>query len=676
MQNTSVHTFDVFDTVNTRKTATPAGIFALVEYELLKNPQYADIPMRYRENFFLLRRNAENLANGIYKEATTLDNIYEVFGSNNDISANQLMQIQKLEFEIEYANSVPILENIEKIRQLRKANKKIIFISDMYLSSNYIRKLICKYASDFEDIPIYVSCEHECSKWDGKLFVKVKECEKLNYEDWTHYGDNLQADFYEANKKGIVALKYNYPAFHSFEKKLLECYENDASLQITIGTARNIRIKRNITSKRFNNEFVYGCSYSAPMIYSYICWILKQCMEKGIKRLYFLSRDGYILKIVADYLIEKYKLDIQTKYIYSSRKAWIPAGFNQNEKLPNYAFTLQGISNYFDVPIEKIKSYIPDIDIKTLLTNELLEKINNNIDLKKYLAETQKDKSVITRQYLLQELDISDDYFAFVDIQGSGSSLFAAIQLLKPFYQGNIHSFWISCYSKINSPNFKMYTYMYNGYLFHYVENLCRAPHGIVMGYEKKENEKIVPILGKLDYENFDFEAYTDGIKCFIEEYSNFYGINENTDIFNKYFSFLLKCKDDEILNFHRIFFHSQIEYNGIGHKVEDNLIILDTITKIETKFQGLNIAVYGAGKLGKELKCKLGKKCILWYDMAYKDYVSQGYDVQNPYEAGKNDIFDIIIIAIENKNIAETAKDFLISINVPKEKIFWVKNV
>jgi predicted HAD superfamily hydrolase len=676
MQNYSTHTFDVFDTVITRKTATPAGIFALVEYELLKNPQYAGIPMRYRENFFLLRRNAEILANKVYKSTATFDNIYEMFCSNNDISENQLKQIQKLELETEYANSLPIAENIEKIHQLHSVGKKIIFISDMYLPSNFIQRLICKYAQDFEDIPIYVSCEHKCNKWNGELFAKVKECEKLYFEDWMHYGDSLQADFYGASKNGIAALKYNYPILHFFEKKLLEYYGYDASLQITIGTAKNIRIKKNIASEKFNNEFVYGCSYGAPMIYFYICWVLKQCAEKGIKRLYFMSRDGYIPKIVADYLIEKYKLGIQTKYIYSSRKAWAPVGFNENKKVPDSCFTLQSIVNYFDVPIEKIKTYIPDIDMKAFLTDEQREKINENIDLKKYLAKMQEDKSVITRQYLLQEIDFSDDYFAFVEVNGSGASFFAGIQLIEPFYQGNIRSFWNFCYNKVNSQNFKMHTYLYDEGHTYYIENLCRAPHGLVMGYEKNEDDEIVPIFGELDYGNFDFEAYIDGIKCFVEEYSDFYGVNENTRVFNKYFNFVLRLENQEIIDFHKIFSHNQIETDGIGNKLVDSLAILNAIVKIETKFQGLSIAIYGAGKYGKELKSKLGKKCMLWYDIAYENYISQGYNVQTPYKAGENNAFDIIIIAIENKDIAESARNFLMSINVPEEKIFWIKNI
>ena len=44
--------------------------------------------------------------------------------------------------------------------------------------------------------------------------------------------------------------------------------------------------------------------------------------EKGIQKLFFIARDGYILKKIADILIEKYRYPIATVYLYGSRKAW------------------------------------------------------------------------------------------------------------------------------------------------------------------------------------------------------------------------------------------------------------------------------------------------------------------------------------------------------------------
>ena len=673
-----MYSFDVFDTVITRNTATPVGIFALVECELLKDSSYADIPARYRENFFVLRRNAEKLAGAIYGKTTSINAIYQVLGCNKDISAGQLERIKKLEIETEYANCVPINENIEKIRQLLRNGEKVIFISDMYLSSEHIRRLICKHAPDFKDIPVYVSCEYGCNKSEGKLFEKVKEYENIEFSEWIHTGDNLRADIEGAEKNGITALKYDYPGLHSFEKELLKCYGNDTALQTAIGTARNVRMKKGIVGNEFNNEFVYGCSYGATMIYSYISWILKSCTEKGIKRLYFVSRDGYVPKIVTDYLIERYKIDIQTKYIYGSRKAWVPAAFNRESNLsPIHFRKLRGIANYFDVDIEDIKAYIPNIDFDTFLTAEQVDEINKNIKFKEYLAETQEDKSQITTQYLLQELDFSDDKFAFVEVQGAGLTMSLVVSLLKPFHNGTFRSFWISCHNITESHNFDMYIYLYRNDFTGNLENICRAPHGIIIGYEEKDG-KIIPVFGDKDYEKFNFEAYIDGVKCFTAEYADIHGVSDNVSVFTKYFNSVLQQEDSEVTNFHSIFYHNQIEFGKGVHFNGNDMFVQDVISRSNAKFGGLKIAVYGAGKLGKEFRLELEDRCVAWFDMAYEDYLSQGYNVRNPYDinVNNNSDFDVVIVAIANERIFGEVKNFLISVSVPAEKILWIKNV
>jgi hypothetical protein len=52
--------FDVFDTLITRRTALPTGIFGLVEERLNKDAVYADWPEFLKNNFARLRVSAES----------------------------------------------------------------------------------------------------------------------------------------------------------------------------------------------------------------------------------------------------------------------------------------------------------------------------------------------------------------------------------------------------------------------------------------------------------------------------------------------------------------------------------------------------------------------------------------------------------------------------------------
>ena len=58
-QEQALFSFDIFDTLITRKTATPHGIFALMQDILLKDSRFSDIPLYVRENFYEYRKSSE-----------------------------------------------------------------------------------------------------------------------------------------------------------------------------------------------------------------------------------------------------------------------------------------------------------------------------------------------------------------------------------------------------------------------------------------------------------------------------------------------------------------------------------------------------------------------------------------------------------------------------------------
>lgn len=59
----------------------------------------------------------------------------------------------------------------------------------------------------------------------------------------------------------------------------------------------------------------------APVLVSYVSWVLRQAVLSGKKRLYFLARDGYQMYLAACHLCEKWNLDIDCRYLYVSRYA-------------------------------------------------------------------------------------------------------------------------------------------------------------------------------------------------------------------------------------------------------------------------------------------------------------------------------------------------------------------
>ena len=57
----------------------------------------------------------------------------------------------------------------------------------------------------------------------------------------------------------------------------------------------------------------------APALHGFVCWVLREAVAAGTKRLYFLARDGYLMYQAADKICKKLQLPISCKYLSCSR---------------------------------------------------------------------------------------------------------------------------------------------------------------------------------------------------------------------------------------------------------------------------------------------------------------------------------------------------------------------
>lgn len=59
-----------------------------------------------------------------------------------------------------------------------------------------------------------------------------------------------------------------------------------------------------------------------PGLSYYVEWVLKQAQADGVRRLYFLARDGYLMYRMASELCMSRKISVECRYLYGSRYAW------------------------------------------------------------------------------------------------------------------------------------------------------------------------------------------------------------------------------------------------------------------------------------------------------------------------------------------------------------------
>jgi len=565
-----VFSFDVFDTLITRRTATPQGIFAIMQGMLQDNRQ---IHSFVKDNFYELRVGAEQVARNTYCrggiEDVDLEQIYNILVLEHQISAEESVFLQKLERQTEIENVYGIKENISRVKKLLADRERVLLISDMYLDADTIRKMLIKADPIFEQIPLYVSSEGERkNKYSGNLFRVVKEKEGIQYEEWKHFGDNEHSDFQIPQKLGIACELYHRNDLVEIERLYLKNRENNVEKQLMIGCAKLAKSAGEMTSY----AYLLGCSVGGVLLYPYIKWLLEDSVRRGIKRLYFIARDGYVLKKMAEELVEREGLGITVKYIYGSRKAWrIPdCGDLERGVLDIYSRSFQDrindvsdLADFLQVSEEKLRKYVPyrlcDPQKRWSISKvkEILVFLLRRPDFSRLLKEIYLQKKELLTAYLQQEVDVTDGHFAFVDLAGSGYTQECLARVMREFYAGTIKNYFyrMDCAKESECEYFVFYP-MFVPY-FTILEMMCRAPHEQTIGYERAESGEVVPVFARVDGDairNYGVSDFIQGAVQFVKVYGEisvkYPFLSPGLEHIGWYLDYIYNTPDEMVLNY------------------------------------------------------------------------------------------------------------------------------
>lgn len=304
--NMKLASFDIFDTALIRRCGKPENIFYLLSHRL-----YPD-DVAKQEDFLLWRIKAERAAIDRYRHEVMLTDIYDDpdLDGFNEYSKDELVAIEK---EVEADNLIANVMVKALISQKRDAGYTICFISDMYLDNDFLSTILIREGCLLVGEQIFVSCEQGMRKSTGALYGFVK---KQLYPDlWEHYGDNRQSDVKIARKVGIKATCIN-SGFTNAERRLLKekTQQRDKySLSLLTGLSRAARLSDSPSA-----EVTLAADFVVSTYIPYALFILRTARERGIRRLYFLSRDSYILMKTVQVLSPN---DIELRYLFVSRQS-------------------------------------------------------------------------------------------------------------------------------------------------------------------------------------------------------------------------------------------------------------------------------------------------------------------------------------------------------------------
>lgn len=526
-----VISFDVFDTLLFRPFSSPTDLFFFVGEKLLFL-NFKELRIRFE------REAREEKRSRCGRGEVTLSEIWEKLSCETGISMEQGMQTE-LDCEEAFCYANPYMLSVYRL--LQKQGKKVIAVSDMYLPSEFIRRLLKK--AGYEEIEqVYVSCEHGAGKSDGTLFAKVKQ-ELPDGMSVVHIGDNPHSDVKMAKKYGFAA--YYYP---NADRKTA-AYRAQEMSPVIGGAYRGI-VNHHLYNgtKRYGLAYEYGYIYGGLFVLGYCSFIHRYCGEQGVERLLFLSRDGDILKQAYELLYP----GVHTEYVYWSRAAAtkLMAQDNRYDYFRRFLFhkvnqgkTLADIFHAMD--LERLLGLLPEEFDKSDLLDE------SNVNAVKQFLEAHWE--VVLAAYEEQE-SAAREYYAqilcgckracAVDIGWAGSGAISLAYLVERKW--NLPCLITGIIAGTNTPHNeemeageallqsgRLVSYMYSSahnrdlWKVHdpnrdyniYWELLLASPTRQFLRFARNEQGKTELCFGKPDYNQEGICQIQKGILDFIRDY-------------------------------------------------------------------------------------------------------------------------------------------------------------
>jgi hypothetical protein len=262
---------------------------------------------------------------------------------------------------------------------------------------------------------------------------------------------------------------------------------------------------------------------TAPLLMSYVLWVLQSALESGNRKIFFLSRDGYIMYKIAQIIVDSYSLNLELKYLFCSRLSLRKALLHVNKD----AYMSQ-------LSFEQLNQTIEELNIHSSKKKDLknlLEKSDfdwyyffYNCGCLKVFEEHSYSSYKNLFGYLNQEGFLSDKKSVIVDSGWKGTmqeNLKSIINYDRKFGHIEIEGYYFGIQTSLET------TQKYSGFYYdsseksvnrldvnnNVFEAICSANHGMTIGYEFDKGNYL-PI-----HKEYKYNQYIESQKLIIEEF-------------------------------------------------------------------------------------------------------------------------------------------------------------
>ena len=546
IKKTDIVSFDIFDTLLTRKVSSPEDLFDIIAEKFnLKN---------FREN----RIKADSLAREEYKRDINIDDIYSILEKHYHLK--NPAKIKKYEEELEIALCTPRKDILKLYNKLLSDQKTVILVSDMYLKEKTIAAMLkkCGYENYSK---LYLSNNVNARKDTKTIWPVVKK--DFPTQKILHLGDNDVSDVATPKELGIDTFKIHSSKELAHNSPLQNCLitpEKSPADSIFWGTITNEYL--------FNSPFKdtpqidsltdLGYLFYGPILESFFSFLAANTKQDD--KLLFLAREGYYLqKIYRKYATYNSLTPSDNYYFLASRKATTFANFSSQKDLETFAK-----NNYYQGSIKNWFKQILDIiidtdDISITLPNDY-EKIKPQIakELPNIIKKS-KDAKKNYLSYIKATVKDLDSSTKIIDLGYSGTIQYELSKMTKKDLTGLYlaSSNHVKSYSKNSRLLFLFDTRKNPDYIKIYeysliLEFLLCAPYGQLIGFKKVRNRS-VPIYNNeslSERKTATVKSILAGVDKYLKETANLKKLLPKYNIsLTSIYDFYTHCVENNIIN-------------------------------------------------------------------------------------------------------------------------------
>ncbi|WP_189536841.1 HAD family hydrolase [Paludibacterium paludis] len=525
IERTGIRTvsFDVFDTLIHRRAHPNAVVWAVARWlrDRLNSqglPIVVDsLDARNRAYSQLIAQKAEQgLDLDVSLDELVLPWVRECVGRNFEGDILLAEQLAMIECEYEQASTFCNPDFLNLVRKLKDRGIRLIYTSDMYLGARYVDRILdsCGYKGVFD--AAYVSGDFALLKRSGRLFDAVLEREGLKANCLIHVGDSFVSDGERPAERGIIAFVHEFKQMVRRNLRMEYDYQRMKVDPSWMGVVA-AQYAEAALGEAGSPEEGYGRRVLGPVFASFVHRLAERCKEERIERVYFVAREGYLLRQlfeqIAPAIFGDHSKKPKTYYLGISRLTTFLAS-TKNFSLREITAAFNNTPHYsiktLLAPLKLEESFLFSLaqrcginDIDAALPpffkewspfHRLLEDVQLNIEIRRRSSSVFE----LLQRYLEQQGFFKDSRVALVDVGWSGQiqdNLYKAIkerpdcpQIFGVYLGTTLTAHWRKTPSNWMEWTHADYSHMgwFGRSAFDFVQGLeavVRSPHGTTIGY-------------------------------------------------------------------------------------------------------------------------------------------------------------------------------------------------